>query len=495
MKKIFVILLFAIISTSLYSQRRGWVPWQMKLYFLDSIYFVKEPLIGLDTAATRGFVRSLSGTGSMVYPDAGIALSSGGAWGSSITNNSANWNTAYGWGDHSIAGYAPLDSPTFTGTVTLPSGTAASTNDINDTITARLAGGTVAVALADSNAYEPYNYATPSFVRDYVGSGGGSLTGKRLQFIVDVTTGAPTSGDTLVVHSSFTNKHVDVYRDGAKQYKNTTTTNTVSGYRLPSGHDTIFVNPAFRANEQIIVDMLEPINWEFIAVEGQESGLLAKLAAYYPCDEPEGTSTLIDAQGVQDGSVLGTNPSGHPGKYYHGKLLEYTKSIRISNNTNLNPKGTAYTIACWVNVDTLPSVTGRSGYLFQANNSAAPTNPHYFHIRTSDNKVYWSTRNSTSDVFTALSTSAISADTWTHVAVVAEIGSAMKIYINGVEEATSAGTPTGTFLEGSSTMYFGNSYTGANANVRGYMDELAVSQSALSEAEIQELMAATYPFL
>ena len=33
--------------------------------------------------------------GGMVYPDAGIALSTGTAWGASITNNSANWNTAY----------------------------------------------------------------------------------------------------------------------------------------------------------------------------------------------------------------------------------------------------------------------------------------------------------------------------------------------------------------------------------------------------------------
>jgi len=41
----------------------------------------------------------------MVYPDAGIALSTGTAWGTSITNNSANWNTAYGWGDHASAGY------------------------------------------------------------------------------------------------------------------------------------------------------------------------------------------------------------------------------------------------------------------------------------------------------------------------------------------------------------------------------------------------------
>ena len=43
---------------------------------------------------------------SMVYPSAGIALSTGTAWETSITNNSANWNTAFGWGNHAIAGYA-----------------------------------------------------------------------------------------------------------------------------------------------------------------------------------------------------------------------------------------------------------------------------------------------------------------------------------------------------------------------------------------------------
>jgi len=62
-------------------------------------------------------------SGSMVYPGAGIALSSGTGWGASITNNSANWNTAFGWGNHASAGYAPLASPTFTGTVTLPAST------------------------------------------------------------------------------------------------------------------------------------------------------------------------------------------------------------------------------------------------------------------------------------------------------------------------------------------------------------------------------------
>ena len=62
----------------------------------------------------------VAGGGGMLYPGAGIPLSTGAAWGASITNNSANWNTAYGWGNHASAGYAPSANPTFSGTITLP---------------------------------------------------------------------------------------------------------------------------------------------------------------------------------------------------------------------------------------------------------------------------------------------------------------------------------------------------------------------------------------
>lgn len=48
---------------------------------------------------------TLSGMSPMVYPDSGIALSNGSGWDSSIANDSSNWNTAYGWGNHGDAGY------------------------------------------------------------------------------------------------------------------------------------------------------------------------------------------------------------------------------------------------------------------------------------------------------------------------------------------------------------------------------------------------------
>ncbi len=52
---------------------------------------------------------TLGALAAAAFPASGIPLSTGSAWGSSITNSSGNWNTAYGWGNHAIAGY--LHSP------------------------------------------------------------------------------------------------------------------------------------------------------------------------------------------------------------------------------------------------------------------------------------------------------------------------------------------------------------------------------------------------
>jgi len=68
-----------------------------------------EPLLGNPTvsgyvlSSTTAGVRTwvpMTGGGTMVYPAAGIPISTGSAWGGSIVNNSINWNTAYGWGNH-----------------------------------------------------------------------------------------------------------------------------------------------------------------------------------------------------------------------------------------------------------------------------------------------------------------------------------------------------------------------------------------------------------
>jgi len=59
----------------------------------------------ITTGAERKTLAYTSDITAQSYPSAGIAVSTGTAWGTSITNNSTNWNTAYGWGNHASAGY------------------------------------------------------------------------------------------------------------------------------------------------------------------------------------------------------------------------------------------------------------------------------------------------------------------------------------------------------------------------------------------------------
>jgi len=63
--------------------------------------------------------RIVEGGGTLTdYPDAGIVVSTGTAWGTSVANNSTNWNTAFGWGNHALAGYLTSESdPVFSASV------------------------------------------------------------------------------------------------------------------------------------------------------------------------------------------------------------------------------------------------------------------------------------------------------------------------------------------------------------------------------------------
>lgn len=354
---------------------------------------------------------------------------------------------------------------------------------INDSIAARLAAATVGVALADSNVYDG-GYATPAWVAANAGSGT-SLTGKRLQFIADVTTGAPEAGDTILIHSNFINKHVDIYRDGAKQYKNFTATNTVEGYRIRSGSDTIYVNPAFQANEQIIVDMIEPINWEFISVKGQD--LLDGLVAYYKFDETSGTS-LTDE--------IGGNTATLDGDINQTGIINQAVGLTANNDDIVIPykegvslgQSDIFSLSMWIYAEDIPSVVGRTFTLYQQNNSIAPYNPHAITLQSSDDKIYFGVKNTSETSYSVKSSGVISADTWYHLVVICPgDGEELQMWLNGSDVSASAWTFSGSLYEADSYGCLGNAYSAATNAFYGKIDEFAHYNKALTEAEILKL--------
>ena len=67
----------------------------------DKIFTMPVRLQGGVYLGTETTLHTTWPTGTtMTYPAAGIAVSTGSAWGVPVPNNSAFWNTAYSWGNH-----------------------------------------------------------------------------------------------------------------------------------------------------------------------------------------------------------------------------------------------------------------------------------------------------------------------------------------------------------------------------------------------------------
>jgi hypothetical protein len=365
--------------------------------------------------------------------------------------------------------------------------------DINDTIEARIAAGTPGVALADSNVYVS-GYATPTFVDSRLGSGSG-LSAERLPFIIGTTTGAPTTADSTITHTSFAGKHIDLYRDGAKQYQNFTATNTVEGFRLNSS--TITVYPLWQDNEQILVDIIEPILWSYLSIEGEESSLLADLSGYWNLDEPSG-NVVNDATGTQYGYTTAT--IAQAAKIGYGNDFDAAADgIDITYNTNISPKGAAFSVSLWFKIDVLPSTAVRDNYLFRQNNTASPWGPHQIIVDDANDKIVFTTTNTSGTAYSVTSTSAISTGLWYHVVAVNRgNGQTLQLYVNGADVSATAGTFTGTLYEGLNSTSFGNAYQGGSVFLNGMLDELAIFHVALSTGNVTTLYnlsnGKTYPF-
>lgn len=116
-KKLFILIgsLSVIISGLFFIGNNNQQAFGLTIPKLDLLYLDGSTMKPRDSWDLNIGTKSYYGDGShltgipssMVYPGAGIPISTGSAWGTSITNNSTNWNTAYGWGNHAGL-YLPL---------------------------------------------------------------------------------------------------------------------------------------------------------------------------------------------------------------------------------------------------------------------------------------------------------------------------------------------------------------------------------------------------
>ena len=109
--------------------------------------------------------------------------------------NEANWNTAYGWGDHSAAGYAPLASPSLTGVPTAP--TAVADTNTTQVATTAYVQGELANEANWNTAYGWGDHST----QNYAVTTGDTMTG-ALNFGDNVKAQFGASNDLQIYHDS-----------------------------------------------------------------------------------------------------------------------------------------------------------------------------------------------------------------------------------------------------------------------------------------------------
>ncbi len=208
--------------------------------------------------------------------------------------------------------------------------------------------------------------------------------------------------------------------------------------------------------------------------------------AIYHLEDDAATPGVLADSGTNgfDGTIMGTARSGGMigiGQQFDGggEYVDLGADQAFLNNVS------AATLSVWVNPDV---VTGNGDILGVSGNDSVPTGDSRAAIvRTGDNiTVYAATQDDFSDAVTVTATTnPLAAGTWYHVtAVIDYANDSVRIYIDGVEQATSgvvSFTGTATDNTNSTSGAIGSDEDGTDDFFEGVIDEARISSVLRSD--------------
>ena len=311
-----------------------------------------------------------------------------------------------------------------------------------------------------------------------VGLGGDGTTADVLQFIVGVTAGAPSACDSIITHADFAGKDVAVYRglaaDMHKQYYNSTSTNTRTGYRK-SGN-TVVVRPVFSSNEMV---RLETATYNYLNF-GTNS-LLTGLMGYWRMDEASGT-TMADAHttGV-DGTI--TSVTLHQTGVINYAYRFNGSSANVSLGNNCQPTS-ALSISLWFNTADVTNEQQLIGNLYYIAGGWAG----YRISIAADGHINFVIGTGTSTMLDkSTPTTGLDDGAWHHV-VCTWNGSNAYIYIDNNKSSASVMSTPAAYGSGS-TLRLGSNAGASGMFYGGLMDEVGIWNKGLTDAEVSILFS------
>ena len=222
----------------------------------------------------------------------------------------------------------------------------------------------------------------------------------------------------------------------------------------------------------------------------------AALVAYWPLD-----SNASDATGNgHNGAVLGSTVTfGQAGANANtGTSTDFQGNGHIDvpwsaalNQGSQAPNGSgSFTVTLWAN----PSVVGgahRSPFTNREDNGASVNGP-IIYIEPGGLWTYWAGNNGPSGAWNPLNASPATANTWTHVAISYDAATTTrKMYLNGAEVVNQVIGVSANLLR---SLHIGSGQDdGNNFNWAGRIDDVGFWDNALSQAQIQGVMANGVP--
>ncbi|HET7131706.1 MAG TPA: LamG domain-containing protein, partial [Gammaproteobacteria bacterium] len=215
------------------------------------------------------------------------------------------------------------------------------------------------------------------------------------------------------------------------------------------------------------------------------------LAASWHFDEIQWTAApgqVIDEAAALNGRAFGGATTfdalpalaGDPGSCRYGTFDGNDDYVEVPDNPALD-LASEVTVAAWVRLRSAPPSD-----LYTI--ASKDTNYEY-HVNTS-RQVYWWWNDSLGTTRSLTTVAALGLDAWHHVAITYKSG-AQAIYIDGVLAASA--TYTGALATNDLPFYVGTDWNFIARAFDGDIDEVNVLGTALSQAQLQALAAATHP--
>ena len=391
---------------------------------------------------------------------------------------------------------ANINNPSFTGIVTLPATTSIGT--ISSTEIGYVDGTTSSIqnqfndttSLSVSIANPPVSTIIQTQIDASLASYGGGASGKfyYLKGRIGVTDGFPVAGDSTLMHSNFTGKHITVFREGQLQHQNTDNTKT-DGYWFNNTTGTATFRPVLAVNEQLEIWATNTIQWEALSGEdATPSTLLTGLRAGWKLDETAGTS-VADVSGVYPGVTTGlVNQSG---KFGVAETFTRASSQDASFGTTVGDIETNdFSVACWV-------YSTNDSYLDYGIMGNWGSEPYYYlQINGVNHYALFYIKFGTTPVEIS-SDAIIPINTWTHIAVTVDRSGNGTMYINGVAQTDVEDVSADVAVNVVNNSVFNVGNIGENNTgyyFDGTIDDVYLWTKVLSSAEVTELQTGTHPW-